>query len=180
MEKAKQNQLGKFVSLVLRHQPEIIGLFVDKEGWADINELISKSAKKGMSFTKEELDYVVENNDKKRYAYNSDQTRIRANQGHSIAVDLQLMEKRPPEFLYHGTTVRFVDSIRKQGILKMQRQQVHLSPNKDVAVQVGTRRGEVYVFTVKAGEMYADGLVFFESDNGVWLTDFIDCKYLMD
>ncbi|MFD0700372.1 RNA 2'-phosphotransferase [Myroides pelagicus] len=180
MEKAKQNQLGKFVSLVLRHQPETIGLFLDKEGWADINELISKSARKGMSFTREELDYIVENNDKKRYAYNSDQTRIRANQGHSIAVDLQLMEKRPPEFLYHGTTVRFVESIRKKGILKMQRQQVHLSPNMQVAVQVGARRGEVFVFTVKAGEMYADGLVFFESDNGVWLTDFIDCKYLMD
>ncbi|MTG99140.1 MULTISPECIES: RNA 2'-phosphotransferase [Myroides] len=178
MDEKKKKAIGKFISLILRHEPSQIGIVLDNEGWANVEELIAKSAMKGVCFSKEELDEIVSTNDKKRYTYNEDGLKIRANQGHSLNVDLGLVEKEPPMFLYHGTSERFVQSILNTGISKMQRQHVHLSKDKETAIQVGSRRGKAKVFTVLAGQMYQDGFKFYQSENGVWLTDIVDKKYL--
>lgn len=177
MKEEKKKNIGKFLSLVLRHSPDTIGIELDANGWADTKELIAKCAKKGKHFTMDELEEIVATNEKKRYAFNEDKSKIRANQGHSIDVDLSLSPAQPPEFLYHGTADRFCQLIGKEGIKKMNRQHVHLSAHKQTATTVGSRHGRPYIITVLAGKMYADGIAFYQSDNGVWLTDYIDPKY---
>jgi putative RNA 2'-phosphotransferase len=170
--------ISKFLSLILRHQPQKIGLDLDKNGWANVDELLQKCSHTKHFFTLEELEIVVETNNKKRFSFNEDKTKIRANQGHSLEVDVQLKRKTPPEFLYHGTAERFVKEIRKGGIQKMKRQHVHLSDNKDTASQVGSRHGKPVVLTIRSGEMAKSGIPFFLSENGVWLTDFVDKKWI--
>lgn len=168
---------SKFLSLILRHQPEKIGLKLDENGWAEVQELIQKCHNKH-PFTFEVLEEVVATNNKKRFSFNEDKTKIRANQGHSIEVDVELRQTEPPEFLYHGTASRFLDIILKEGIIKMSRQHVHLSAAKDTAVQVGSRHGKPVVLVVQSGEMARQGIPFFLSENGVWLTDFVDPKFI--
>lgn len=176
-EKAAKS-ISKFLSFVLRHSPEAIGLKLDENGWADVEELIAKSSKDGNSLDVELLDYIVENNDKKRFTFNEDKTKIRASQGHSISVELKLNEAEPLEFLYHGTVEKFLESIKKEGLQKMSRQHVHLSKDKETAIKVGGRRGVPQILTIKSGEMFKDGFKFYLSENNVWLTDEIPAKYI--
>jgi len=180
MNTNKQHKnISKFLSLVLRHKPDTISLNLDENGWADISELIEKCNQHNIHLSKILLDEIVATNEKLRFAFNDDKSKIRANQGHSITVELDLEEKMPPEILYHGTAERFLDSILKNGILKQSRQQVHLSANIDTAQKVGTRHGKPVVLTVKAAAMYNAGHKFYLSQNGVWLTDFVHPEFLI-
>ena len=171
-------KISKFLSLVLRHQPETISLVLDENGWADVDILIEKCNEKGVALTRKLLEHIVATNTKKRFSFNGQKDQIRANQGHSIDVDLALSAQIPPDVLYHGTAEQFVASIKEQGLQKQQRQHVHLSKEQSTAVQVGQRHGKPVVFSVSAGQMYQDGFVFYLSDNGVWLTDHVPAKYL--
>lgn len=178
MNEIENKKISKFLSLILRHQPETIHLKLDENGWADVSELIAKSVKNRMHFTLEELDEVVETNNKKRFAFNEDKTKIRANQGHSIDIDLALIPQQPPEFLYHGTAEVNIASILEKGIEKRNRQHVHLSSDKETATKVGMRHGKPVILTIRTGEMFKDRIQFYLSDNGVWLTDYVDVKYI--
>ena len=170
--------LGKFISLILRHKPETIGITLDEHGWADVNELIAGAQKTSPDFNMEMLEEIVRTNNKQRYAFNEDHTKIRANQGHSIQVDVELKEETPPAILYHGTGEKSVASIQEQGLLPQSRIYVHLSKDIDTAVKVGSRHGKPVVFTVLAGRMHEEGFKFFLSENGVWLTKEVPPKYL--
>ncbi|WP_316635876.1 RNA 2'-phosphotransferase [uncultured Flavobacterium sp.] len=178
MNEKTTKTVSKFLSLVLRHSPEKIGLKLDENGWADVAELIEKCNKKGNRLDLELLDYVVENNDKKRFAFSEDKTKIRASQGHSISVELNLDEAEPSEFLYHGTVGKFLESIKKEGLQKMSRQHVHLSKDLETAIKVGSRRGAAQILTVRSGAMHRDGFKFYLSENNVWLTDEVPVKYI--
>ncbi|NOQ35979.1 MAG: RNA 2'-phosphotransferase [Methylococcaceae bacterium] len=171
-------QISKFLSLILRHQPETIGLKLDDNGWANIEELIAKTNQKGQRLNRKLLDEVVTTNDKQRFAISDDGLSIRANQGHSLQVDLKLVAKQPPEVLYHGTATRFVTSILETGLQAKSRQQVHLSSDIPTAIKVGKRHGKAIVFTVAAQQMYTDGYLFYLSENQVWLTEKVPSKYL--
>lgn len=171
-------RLSKFLSLVLRHRPQRIGLALDKAGWADVPELLTKANAAGVLLTYEQLQQIVAESDKQRFAFNHDGTRIRANQGHSIDVDLGLEPLAPPEIVYHGTAVRFLSSIRQQGLLPRQRHHVHLSRDAETAVRVGQRHGKPVVLVIRAGDMYHDGHLFYRSANGVWLTDHVPPIYI--
>ena len=170
---------SKFLSLVLRHKPELLDLKMNSSGWVNVNELIRKiNNYKGERLTREELDKVVAENNKKRFSYSEDGKMIRASQGHSISVDLRLMPSIAPDVLYHGTSRDFVDSIMKDGLKKMGRQHVHLSKDFQTAKSVGTRHGKPIVFRINTKEMLNDGFIFYVSDNDVWLTDNVPRKYL--
>lgn len=166
------------MSLVLRHQPEVIGLRLDENGWADVNELIEKLNAKGAGADIALIRHVVATNDKKRFAFNEDQTRIRASQGHSIAVELQLKEMTPPEYLYHGTAERFLESIRSTGLQKQSRQHVHLSATTETAKAVGGRHGKPVVLLIRAKEMHQKGYTFYLSENDVWLTEQVPVDFI--
>lgn len=171
--------ISKFMSLVLRHKPEEIGLQLDANGWANVDELIKKmNAKAHQPVTKAIIEEVVATNEKKRFVFNEDHTLIRANQGHSIEVDLQLAPATPPAILYHGTGEKNVESILATGLNKGSRHHVHLSANKETALQVGQRHGKPVLFVVDAKAMLEDGIVFYCSENGVWLVDEVNVKYL--
>jgi putative RNA 2'-phosphotransferase len=172
-------RLSKMLSLVLRHEPGAIGLVLDASGWADTGELIEKMTGHGYSLTGELLQQVVATSDKKRFSFNEDGTRIRAAQGHSIDVDLQLQAVAPPSYLYHGTGRRAIASILAGGLQKRKRHHVHLSADLATAVKVGRRHGAPKVFVVKAGEMHSDGYSFYLSENGVWLVDEVPPRYLV-
>lgn len=166
--------LSKFLSLVLRHKPETIGIKLDANGWADVAEIL-----RGMKIDMATLEKVVAENDKQRFAFNDDKTKIRANQGHSVKVDVELAEKVPPEFLYHGTIERNANSIAERGLLKMNRLHVHLSADVETAKKVAARRsGTAVIYKILAQEMYDAGYKFYQSENGVWLTDSVPVKYL--
>ncbi|MGJ7901587.1 RNA 2'-phosphotransferase [Lysobacter sp. 1R34A] len=169
---------SKFLSLVLRHEPDAIGLSLDGNGWADIDELIRLANAAGKPVTRALIDEVVRDNDKQRFAISDDGTRIRANQGHSIEVDLALTALAPPAVLYHGTATRFAKSIRNLGLVKQSRQHVHLSSDPDTAIKVGSRHGKALVLSIRAGDMHARGLSFFQSANGVWLTDAVAPEFI--
>jgi len=175
----KENiRISKFLSWALRHKPHEIGLTLDENGWADVNELIEKSQSVNVQLSFDILKHIVDTNSKKRFSFNEEQNKIRANQGHSIEIDLALAPKEPPEFLYHGTAERFADPILQKGIIKQDRHHVHLSTDIKTAIAVGQRHGKPVVFEIKASQMYKDGHEFFISDNGVWLTDSVPAKYL--
>lgn len=180
MNEQQKKKISKFISLVLRHKPEIINLNLDENGWTSVDELITKSKRdshQGLTF--EQLEEIVETNDKKRFIFNEDKTKIRANQGHSIDIDLALKPQQPPEFLYHGTAQANLDSILEKGIEKRNRQHVHLSLDKETATKVGMRHGKPIILTIKTAEMSEDGILFYLSENGVWLTDFVEAKYIL-
>ncbi len=179
MNEREIKSISKFLSLLLRHQPDLIGLKLDENGWADVAELIEKSKRKGKHFSIEILEEVVATNDKKRFSFNEDQTKIRANQGHSLkTIDLKLEAIQPPEYLYHGTVSKFMQSIKEKGLQKMSRQHVHLSQDLETATKVGSRRGVPTILTVRSGAMHVAGFEFYQSKNGVWLTDHIPAKFI--
>ncbi|MGV9388801.1 RNA 2'-phosphotransferase [Streptomyces olivaceus] len=169
-------KVSKYLSKHLRHRPDLIGLTPDAAGWVEIDTLIAAAAAHGFRFTRAELDHVVATNDKRRFAIRG--SRIRANQGHSIEVDLALPATAPPPYLYHGTVSRHLDAIRSEGLLPMNRHDVHLSPDRETATRVGARRGRPVVLPVDAATMHRDGLVFRVSANGVWLTAAVPPRYL--
>ena len=170
-------ETSKFISLILRHKPETIGITLDEHGWANVDELI-EGINKTHPFTMVELEEIVRTDDKQRYSFNDDKTLIRANQGHSIPVDVELEEVYPPEYLYHGTGEKYVSSIDAQGLIPKSRLYVHLSSDKDTAHKVGQRHGKPVIYTVDSGEMNKDGYKFFLSVNGVWLTKEVPLRYL--
>lgn len=158
----------------------MIGISLDKNGWADVRELIDGIRNSGKEIDMEILERVVAENDKQRYSFNDDRTKIRANQGHSIRVDVELPESEPPPVLYHGTAVKFLDSIRAKGILKQRRQHVHLSPDIPTAHQVGKRHGKPVILPIDTQKMRADGHIFYLSANNVWLCGDIDWRYIIE
>ena len=170
---------SKFLSLILRHQPETIGLTLDVAGWASVTELLAKLAVHGHGMTMVKLETVVSNDNKQRFSFNTDKTCIRANQGHSLpTIELGLVAIEPPEILFHGTASRFVESIFQTGLEKRSRQHVHLSADQETAYKVGIRHGKPVILTVAAGQMQRDGFSFYRSANGVWLTDHVPTDYL--
>ena len=170
--------ISKFLSLVLRHQPETIGIELDQNGWTDVDTLLKNSNSYGIKFEKETLKHIVETNSKKRFAFNETFDRIRASQGHSVEIELDYTSQKPPEILYHGTSEKSVQFILDTGLEKQSRQQVHLSTDIETAIRVGQRHGKPFVFKVLAEQMFNDKFEFFISDNGVWLTDNVPTKYL--
>lgn len=179
MNTKEEKRISKFLSLLLRHQPDIINLKLDDNGWANVDELIIKSALKRVKFTFEELEQVVANNDKQRFAFNDDKTKIRANQGHSLkTVDLQLQAEIPPHILYHGTVAKFMQAIKQNGLQKQSRQHVHLSADRTTATKVGSRRGVPVILSVRALDMHNKGFEFYKSENGVWLTDNVPTEFI--
>jgi putative RNA 2'-phosphotransferase len=172
--------VSKFLSLVLRHRPEIAGIHLDDEGWVSVEELIAGCVRCGMPLDADALQDLVRTNDKQRFALSDDGSRIRASQGHTVKVSLGYEPVEPPEVLFHGTVSRFLDSIRAEGLLRGQRHHVHLSETRETAVKVGSRRGRPVVLTVRAGEMHGAGFVFFRSDNGVWLTDHVPAGFVAE
>ncbi|HFA48947.1 MAG TPA: RNA 2'-phosphotransferase [Bacteroidetes bacterium] len=178
IDKKHHKKLSKFLSLVLRHKPETIGIELDENGWTDIDGLISKIKKYGKPIDTETLELIVKTSDKQRFAINKDGNKIRANQGHSVKIELGYKPKCPPEILYHGTGNKYVESILKTGLVKRNRHHVHLSTNMETAISVGKRHGKPVVFEVLAKKMHGDGFEFFLSENGVWLTDMVPVTYL--
>ncbi len=164
--------ISKFLSLVLRHQPGKINISLDRNGWTDVATLMQQANQYGVKLSLEILEYVVENNSKKRFAFNADKTKIRANQGHSVAVELGYTPLKPPAILYHGTSEKAVASILATGLEKRNRHHVHLSIDKNTAINVGQRHGKPALFQVDAAAMYAKGFNFYLSENQVWLTDY--------
>lgn len=171
-------QLSKFLSFVLRHKPDAIGLVLDVQGWAGIDDLIAKGNAAGTRFDRDELLHVVASSDKKRFSLSPDGLRIRAAQGHSVTVELGLAPQQPPPMLYHGTAARFVEAILADGLKPQSRRQVHLSLDEITAHRVGRRHGEPVVFKVDAVRMHAQGFKFYVADNGVWLTDTVPPEFL--
>lgn len=172
-------KLGRFLSLVLRHDPHAAGITLDERGWADVNELLAGVNCTGRKIDIDTLERIVRENNKQRYAFNEDHTRIRANQGHSIPVDVELKEETPPQYLYHGTASRFLPSIQGEGIRKMSRQYVHLSGDFNTAMAVGRRHGSPVVITIDAAAMARDRVAFYRSENGVWLCEHVEPKYFV-
>ncbi|HCK88230.1 MAG TPA: RNA 2'-phosphotransferase [Erysipelotrichaceae bacterium] len=168
---------SRYISLILRHQPEVIGITLDEHGWADVNALI-EGVNRTHPLNREILEEIVRTDEKQRYSFNADHTKIRANQGHSIPVDVELKQCEPPEILYHGTGEKYVSSILKEGLIPKSRLYVHLSKDEATAKQVGSRHGKPAVFAVEAGEMHRQGHVFFLSENGVWLVKHVPASYL--
>lgn len=172
-------QRSKFLSLVLRHQPETIGIQLDAEGWTDVSNLLQQMIKHRNPLKLQELIEVVENNDKKRFQLSNDHSKIRAVQGHSTQqVQREYIAMTPPDILYHGTATRFVDTILEQGLIAGQRHHVHLSVDLITATKVGQRHGKVVIFRVNTQQMQQDGFKFYQAENGVWLTEKVPSHYL--
>lgn len=170
---------SKFISLVLRHDPQLIQLDMNQNGWVAIDQLISNAMRlKNIELSRQDIDTIVETNNKKRFTISDDGKYIRANQGHSINVDVELKEKTPPAYLFHGTATQFISPIKADGIKSMSRTHVHLSDSYETAVSVGRRHGKPYVFGVDCASMITDGFKFYLSENNVWLTDEVPAKYV--
>ncbi|UCG30437.1 MAG: RNA 2'-phosphotransferase [candidate division WOR-3 bacterium] len=176
---SKYIRISKFLSLVLRHKPETIGLILDSEGWADVGELIKKSFDAGVLLDRPILRQVVEGGEKKRFSFDEDGSRIRANYGHSIPVTPVHAPAEPPEFLYHGTATQFLQSIDGEGVGPGTRQYVHLVEEEKTAVEVGSRHGEPVVVVVQARAMHEKGFEFFKTESGIWLTREVPREYVV-
>ena len=172
-------KLGRFLILVLRHDPHAAGITLDEHGWADVDELLAGVNRTGRKIDRVTLERIVRENNKQRYSFNGDGTKIRANQGHSLQVDVELKAAQPPKYLYHGTASRFLPAIQAEGIRKMSRQHVHLSGDFETAMAVGKRHGIPVVITIDAGAMARDGVAFYRSENGVWLCGHVEPKYFV-
>lgn len=175
-QKDKKNT-GRFISCILRHHPESIGIRLDEHGWACVDELIAGIAKT-RDFDMEMLEEIVRTDSKQRYSFNEDKTLIRANQGHSIPVDVELKQKTPPDILWHGTGEKYVESINHIGLIRKSRLYVHLSKDVDTAKKVGSRHGKPFLYQVNTRSMAEDGYPFYLSENGVWLTEKVPVRYL--
>ena len=172
--------LSRFLSLVLRHKPDTVGIDLDENGWVLVDELINKVnlTNRHYCLTREILNEIVRTNDKKRFAFSPDGSKIRASQGHSIDVNLDLVEKQPPFYLYHGTAEKSIDSIKKDGLKKMARNHVHMNEIPSMSESVGSRHGKPRVLRIRALDMYKDGIPFYLSENKVWLTNNVNIKYI--
>ena len=168
---------SRFISLILRHKPETIGITLDEHGWANVEELIAGVNKK-YPIDMQILEKIVNDDDKNRYSFNGDKTMIRANQGHSIPVDVELKKLNPPDILYHGTGEKYVESIKKQGLIRKNRLYVHLSDNIEIAEKVGKRHGKPVIYEIDCKKMIEDGIEFFKSENNVWIVESVPVKYL--
>lgn len=175
---ATQETLSKFLSYVLRHHPEAIGVTLEHDGSIEVDTLLAALARHGHPIDRAVLDHLVATSDKQRFAFNVDRTKIKANQGHSVSVDLGLSPTLPPETLFHGTVARFLPSIRSQGLLKGRRHHVHLSASSPVAQAVGSRRGAAIVLAVDSAGMATAGHYFYRTDNGVWLTEWVPATFI--
>jgi len=171
------NKTSRFISMILRHKPGVIGITLDEHGWANVSELV-EGVNKVHPLDMETLEEIVRTNEKQRFSFNEDKTKIRANQGHTIPVDVELEEKDPPEVLYHGTGEKYVESIDSTGLEPRQRLYVHLSTDKEMAAKVGQRHGKPVVYRVNSGQMAKEGFTFYLSVNGVWLTKAVPVQYL--
>lgn len=169
--------VSRFLCLILRHKPEEIRIILDEYGWADVEELV-KGVSKKYKFDVDILEEIVRTDNKQRYSFNEDHTKIRANQGHSIPVDVELEAVEPPEYLYHGTGVKYVESIRESGLIPKSRLYVHLSGDVETARDVGIRHGKPFIYRICSGKMHRDGFIFYKSKNGVWLTKSVPVEYL--
>ena len=178
MAKGKDIQLARFISYVLRHVPSAANLSLDGNGWADVDQLIQGCVNAGYRLDRALLETIVKEDDKTRFSFDENHLRIRANQGHSVAVDLQFKNAIPPAVLYHGTAKRFMRSIEQNGLLKGSRQYVHLSADIKTAIKVGKRHGEPVVLCIDAEAMAKDGYVFYISENDVWLCEAVPTQYL--
>jgi putative RNA 2'-phosphotransferase len=174
----ERKRISKFLSLVLRHQPELIGLELDDSGWASVDALLAGCARQGRAIGREQLGEVVATNSKQRFAFSDDGRRIRASQGHSVEVELGYQASEPPTELFHGTVADALEAIRETGLEKMSRHHVHLSPDRQTATQVGGRRGRPIVLVVRARDMAAAGHGFYRSANGVWLTGYVPAGFI--
>ncbi|MCI5157406.1 MAG: RNA 2'-phosphotransferase [Candidatus Electrothrix sp. AUS1_2] len=170
--------VSKFLSLILRHAPEKIGIHLDANGWVLVDDLLDAAEAHGTEISRERLDEVVFRNDKQRFAFSPDGLRIRANQGHSVHIDLELSPATPPPVLFHGTATHFLPSIQSQGLQKMSRRHVHLSATREQAYRVGARHGRPVVLEIDAKGMSDTGHLFFLSANGVWLTEFVPMLFI--
>nr|DAZ52527.1 MAG TPA: RNA 2'-phosphotransferase [Caudoviricetes sp.] len=170
--------LSRYMSLILRHKPEVIEITLDEHGWASVNDLICGIEKNNPGFNMDILEQIVKTDNKQRYSFNDDKSLIRANQGHSVNVDVELKEKEPPEYLYHGTGEKYIKSINQDGLIPKSRLYVHLSKDIKTAENVGKRHGKEVVYRIDSRQMYRDGYKFYLSENGVWLTKKVPVKYL--
>lgn len=171
-------RLSKLLSYILRHKPEEYGIVLDENGYTNVDELINKLNAHNENISLEILQHIVDTNNKKRFAFNDDLSKIRASQGHSVDVELGYTEEQPPAILYHGTVEKFLSSILKDGLQKMQRHHVHLSADKTTATKVAERRGKPIILEIKSGEMFSAGYKFYLSDNGVWLIDHVPVNFI--
>jgi putative RNA 2'-phosphotransferase len=178
MDRAQIIKISKYLSKHLRHDPQALGLTLETGGWVLVDDLLRACARKGFHISRADLDTVVAQNDKQRFSFDATGNRIRANQGHSVEVDLQLEAVEPPSLLYHGTGHVTADAIEQDGLRKMRRHHVHLSTDVPTALRVGARHGKPVIFEVDSAGMHRDGFEFFCSDNGVWLVDEVPPKYL--
>ena len=178
MNEKEKITISKFMSRILRHQPDSIGITLDENGWADVNALIQGMKKSNRKVTLEDLKEVVATNNKQRFKFNDDYTKIRANQGHSVKVDVEMKETVTPDILYHGTATRFLESIKNDGLLPQNRLHVHLSGDRETAINVGQRHGKPVVLTINAAKMHEAGFIFYLSENGVWLTSAVPVSYI--
>ena len=175
-----KTSLSKYIALILRHKPEAVGITLDENGWASVSELLSGINASGKEIDMQTLEEIVAEDEKQRYSFNADKTKIRANQGHSVNVDVELKKAEPPEILFHGTGEKFVSSIKSEGLKPKSRLYVHLSKDRETAVKVGSRHGKPVVFEVNSSEMSRNGYEFFLSENGVWLTKIVPAEYLRE
>ncbi|NBA77934.1 RNA 2'-phosphotransferase [Emticicia sp. ODNR4P] len=170
--------ISKLLSKILRHQPDLIGIQLDENGWVEVSTLLQNLEKYQTQISFEQLKEVVDTNSKKRFSFNDDFSKIRANQGHSIEVDLALQTQTPPDILYHGTVEKNLDSIFEKGLSKMNRHHVHLSADTETAQKVGMRHGKPIILTIESKKMYDQGYVFYLSENQVWLTDNVPSEFI--
>ena len=174
----KTTNISRYIALLLRHQPEKAGLCLDEHGWVEVEALIQGVRRRYPEFNRAVLDEIVARDSKQRYAYNQDKTCIRANQGHSIPVDVELKQALPPTILYHGTGEKYVESIQKVGLIPKSRLYVHLSTDIQTAIQVGKRHGQPVVYQIDTQQMIHDGFIFYLSANHIWLTKTVPAQYL--
>lgn len=174
----KITNISRYIALLLRHHPEKAGLCLDEHGWVEVEALIQGVRRRYPEFNRAVLDEIVARDSKQRYAYNQDKTCIRANQGHSIPVDVELKQALPPTILYHGTGEKYVESIQKVGLIPKSRLYVHLSTDIQTAIQVGKRHGQPVVYQIDTQQMIHDGFIFYISANHIWLTKAVPVQYL--
>lgn len=178
MNREQKKKISKWMSLVLRHEPDSIGIQLDSAGWVAVDQLLLGMNRSGKKISREQIQTVVRDNDKQRFEFSEDGIRIRATQGHSVVVELDHPAAVPPDVLFHGTPGKYVESIRKQGLMKQQRHHVHLHTDASLASEVGSRRGRPCLLEINAKQMSADGIVFYVTPNDVWLTDHVPPNYI--
>ncbi|MDZ5255185.1 RNA 2'-phosphotransferase [Clostridium sp. LIBA-8841] len=178
--KNNDTKISKYISLILRHKPEEIGLELDEHGYLNVSDLINGLNKSWKDFNMDDLERIVRGDSKQRYSFNEDKSKIRANQGHSIPVNLELKPIKPPNKLYHGTGRKYLDSILKNGLIKKERQYVHLSKDLETASIVGKRHGDLVILEVNAEDMFNKEIKFYLSNNNVWLCDYVPVEYIKE